>query len=393
MNTNDIERIRSAGLISDEQQQSIIEYFGLNRSHNKLLMIFSIIGGVMVAAGLILVMAANWQDIPDLVKIVAGVAIMTGCHLGGWHLRNTGRHLAVAESLNLTGSLLFLGNIALIGQIFNLSSRPQNAMLLWAIGIAPTAFLLRSKTQHVLTLLATSIWLAYEFFGRTGWFNHLPEYQIYLIMLLCAFAFLVLGVWLKRDWFASVTEKHGLLLIHLTAFPLTLPFFYDEFNWTGGASWLLPLSTLVLAGLLIVGIRRNFTIMTVQWRFTWSLSLVAILGMGWLGIITDSNQNVDYSMRELNGSAWLASVLLFSFCLVQAYVGLLRQTPWFVNIGITFIAVHLITAYIKLFGTMFTTGTVFIAGGVFMIALAVYLEKQRRRLIGQINSASTQPSN
>ena len=39
-------------------------------------------------------------------------------------------------------------------------------------------------------------------------------------------------------------------------------------------------------------------------------------------------------------------------------------------------------------------GAIFdIAGGVFMIALAVYLEKQRRRLIGQINSASTQPSN
>src|SRR5690606_19819090 len=151
-----------------------------------------------------------------------------------------------------------------------------NAFLLWVVGIAPTAFLLRSKAQHVLTLLAATGWLAFEFFGNGGWFHSLSDSQLYLAMVTCAFAFAALGVWLKPNWFGPVTEKHGILLIHLMSFPLTLPFLYGEIDWQSDELWLLLAATGVALGTLLAGVIRNLTMLPRQWRMTWAVALAAM---------------------------------------------------------------------------------------------------------------------
>jgi uncharacterized membrane protein len=390
MNANDIDRIHAAGLISDDQRQAIFTHFRLGDSPNRLLLILSVIGGIMVAAGLILVMAANWDRIPELVKISAGLALMVGCHLGGWWLRRAGRFHAAAEGLNLIGSLLFLGNIALLGQVFNLGSRPQNAILLWLAGIAPTALLLRSKPQHILTLLAATVWLGYETFHREGWFHVTGgEQGGWPILLLGANAFIALGVWLKRGAFGPTTEKHGLLLAHLVTLPLTWPFFLANTTLQSGDLLIALVVSLAVGGLLLLGVWRNQTVLTAQWRVTWAATLLGVLLLGWLALLYGDRW--DTYRHEVHPVSWAASIGLFVFCLLQVQVGLLRQSPWLVNLAIVFIAAHLITAYVKLFGTMLTTGTVFIVGGVFLVALAIYLERKRRQLLAQINTTTASP--
>ena len=63
-----------------------------------------------------------------------------GAHygLGAW-LSRSDRHPALSEVCHLLGSGMFLANIALIGQVYHLSSRPPNAILLWLAGIIPRA--------------------------------------------------------------------------------------------------------------------------------------------------------------------------------------------------------------------------------------------------------------
>ena len=78
------------------------------------------------------------------------------------------KYRKTGEALHLIGSCLFLANIALIGQIYNIVSRPPNAFLLWWIGIAALPWLLRSKAQHVLLLLAFGIWFGLEVNERGG---------------------------------------------------------------------------------------------------------------------------------------------------------------------------------------------------------------------------------
>ena len=124
---------------------------------------------MLIAAGITLLISAHWNEIPHGVKIAAGLLLMLGFHAGGWWLREVqGKYRKTGEALHFVGSCLFLANIALIGQIYNIVSRPPNAFLLWWIGIAALPWLLRSKAQHVLLLLAFGIWFGFEVNERGG---------------------------------------------------------------------------------------------------------------------------------------------------------------------------------------------------------------------------------
>ncbi len=80
----DIQKIRDAGLITDEQRQKIVEHFQLKEDGSgKFLAIVSIIGAVLIAAGIALLIAAHWNEIPRGVKIATGLLLMLGFHAGG----------------------------------------------------------------------------------------------------------------------------------------------------------------------------------------------------------------------------------------------------------------------------------------------------------------------
>jgi uncharacterized membrane protein len=137
MKYSDIQRLCENGLITDQQRQQIIEHFQLKEESSRFMIIISFLGAVLVAAGIVLLIAANWEEIPVGVKIVVGILLMLGAHAGGWYLREVQqRYCKTGEALHLLGAVLFLGNIALIGQIYHLSSRTPNAFLLWWLGIA-----------------------------------------------------------------------------------------------------------------------------------------------------------------------------------------------------------------------------------------------------------------
>ena len=87
MKHGDVQKLHEAGLITDEQRQKIIEHFQLKEDGGgKFLAIVSIIGAVLIAAGITLLIAAHWNDIPRGVKIAAGLLLMLGFHTGGWWL-------------------------------------------------------------------------------------------------------------------------------------------------------------------------------------------------------------------------------------------------------------------------------------------------------------------
>ena len=141
---------------------------------------------MLITAGIALLISARWNEFPRGVKIAGSLALMLGFHTGGWYLRegggNTsslassatrvplprGKYRKTGEALQLTGSCLFLANIALIGQIYNMVSRPPNALRLWWIGIAALPWLLCSKAQHVLLLLVFGVWCGLEVNERSS---------------------------------------------------------------------------------------------------------------------------------------------------------------------------------------------------------------------------------
>lgn len=389
MKYSDIARIQQAGLISAEQQRQIVDHFKLKEESNKALAIFSFVGAVLVVCGIILLIGAHWDQIPRGIKITVGLALMLGAHGAGWYLREVqGIYRKSGEALHLVGSGLFLGNIALIGQIYHLSSRPPNALLLWWSGIAALPWLLRSKAQHILCLLAFGVWFGMEindrgsiiFFGDN-------EYQLLLYAAL-GLVYLGAGYCLRRTSFAefaSPTEKFGLLAFQSFVFPLTWGVFYRNGMGLGQSSpWIFPGLSLVALLLLTAGIPA-LTNLTRQWRWTWGLALAGVVGLlaGELYFAPHWADMFSVGLRE-GGYHWLCSLGLFVFCLLQIQVGVQERSRFMVNLGVAFIALHIFSVYVNLFGSMARTGLMFLFSGVFLIVFGIFLEKRRRTLMQQI---------
>jgi hypothetical protein len=392
MKYGDVQTLHDAGLITDEQRQKIIEHFQLKADGGgKFLAIVSFVGAVLIAAGITLLVAAHWDEIPRGVKIAAGLGLMLGFHAGGWWLREIhGKYRKTGEALHLVGSGLFLANIALLGQIYHIVSRPPNAFLLWWIGIAALPWLLRSRAQHVLLLLAFGIWFGLEV-NQDGCPICCESERQVLLYALLGLGYLGAGYGLRRtrfSEFAGVTERLGLLAFLIFTFPLTWKGFFGREDAELHA-WFFPALGL-FALLLLAGGIRNLRALAVQWRWTWFAALfgmVAFMATVWFGCWQLDPVGAHHYWR---GESWnyLVGVLaLFVFCLLQIQVGLQERSPFLVNLGVVFIALDIIAAYCDLFESMARTGMMFVISGVFLILFGVYLEKKRRKLMRQIKTA------
>jgi uncharacterized membrane protein len=385
MKASDIQRIRAAGLITGDQEQAIVAHFHLDREGNLLVRILGIIGAVLASAGVILLIASHWEEVPPGVKIAAGALLLVAAHVWGWWMGRDGRHPAISDALHLTGSLAFLANIALVGQIYNLSSRPPNAILLWLVGIAPMPWILKSKAQHILTLVVFGIWLGLEMNQEDSLLYFGGDLRQCLFYSMVGVLFSAIGVWIsgcRRPEFGPSTEKFGLLMLHIASYPLTIRFFYDSHPVSSGA-WVIcgsvSLATLALLG---ANVRHESLLPDRQWRWTWTGVLAGALGLAWMGLLWKTERpdyGSDWAVRP--GPHWIALPLLFIVALLQAQVGILRHSRWLINVAVLFMGVHIVTAYFQLFGTMRTTGLMFVVSGGFLLGLATYLERKRRWLL------------
>ncbi len=379
----DIQKIREAGIISAEQESQIVAHFKLKEDGGRFLAIISVVGATLVALGFVLLVAANWNEIPRGLKLAAGLALMLGAHGAGWWLREKRDYRKSSEALHLAGSGLFLANIALVGQIYNLSSRPPNAFLLWWAGIAALPWLLRSKAQHALALFAFGLWFGFEINQPGSWiFFGQDSFQLLLFALL-GMIYLGGGYVLRRTSFhefASVTEKLGLLGTQLALFPLTWDVLYRQ-SWQNApiSPWVFPVMALAALAALIVGLPA-LSAATPQFRWTWGFALAGLIGLMAAALYLAPQTGTAYD-KSIHLFPWLFAVGLFVFCLVEIQIGLQERSESMVNLGIVFIALDMIAAYLNLFGSMATTGLMFVISGVLLIVFGIYLENKRRSLV------------
>jgi len=388
MKTEDIEKIHGAGLITAEQRDKIIAHFALKDEGGKFLAIISFIGAVLVAAGVILLISAHWNEIPAGVKITTGLLLMLGAHGFGWWLREVhGKYRKTGEALQFLGSALFLANIALVGQIYHLQSRTPNAFLLWFVGIAALPWLLRSKAQLVLSLAAFCIWFGCEINERDSLIYLGNESQI-LAYALLGLNFLGAGLLLRRTSFAefaTVLEKIGALGLLFFAYPLTWAGFW---GWSGHENeicrWIVP--ALGLTGSLVVALgAKNYPALDTQWRWTWTGTLTGAAALLAATFFVPHTREW-YWFGHMNGVNIVSTVALFVFCLLQIQVGVFERSRFFVNLGVVFIGLDILSAYFGLFGTMAFTGMMFVITGIFLIVFGVFLEKKRRRFMAKIET-------
>ena len=147
----------AAGVISGDAAQSIRKARFSDEAKSRLPGIFAMLGALMLAASVSAFVAANWQEIPRLVRLVGILAIIAGCFFPALLLQRRG-HPAAADAVVTFATLCFGAGIALVGQMYHLPSDwPAGAMLV-AIGGLIAAALTGKNGPLVIAFVAMTSW-------------------------------------------------------------------------------------------------------------------------------------------------------------------------------------------------------------------------------------------
>jgi uncharacterized membrane protein len=126
-------------------------------------------GSIMVAAGIVLFVAAHWENLSPTERLLLVLAMISGLHLAAGALMPRLRALGLA--LHAVGTVALGGGIFLAGQIFNLQEHWPGGILLWAIGALLSWLVLRDWLQATLAALLVPAWIASEWSVRVEHFS------------------------------------------------------------------------------------------------------------------------------------------------------------------------------------------------------------------------------
>jgi uncharacterized membrane protein len=391
MKKHDIDRLLADALISTDQHGAIVARYALADTRGRLGGILAMIGAALVAAGIALLISANWESIPRLVKVAGVIALLVGAHAGGLWLtaRNYPRF---ASAAHVVGSVLFLLAIALIGQVYNISSREPNAFLLWAVGIAALPWLLQSRAQYVLWMVAVSVWLVAEA-GEPGSPLYLRSFDG-AATLLGVFGLLWLAVGLAQRLlhahratalFALDGERAGTALMNLALLVLVAGVhgFSREAVPLPLQWWVLGAISLAVVLFCLLKDAQLSPASKRVWSVAWLAAALCVL----LATVPFEWRHMGLEHRTWLAKdryAWLAALVLLGFCIAQIQAGLARGSATLINLGVAFVALNITVIYLRLFGSMMQTGLMFVFTGIALVALAWVLERARRKLMAQL---------
>ena len=129
-------------------------------------------GALMLCAGILLFVAAHWDDLTPLQRFMIVLGMVAGLHVAASFLGEKVPTIGVA--LHAAGTVSLGAGIYLGGQIFNLQEHWPGGVLLWSVGAAVAWLLLRQWPQALLVAMLVPWWLAGEWTlttsdNRHGW--------------------------------------------------------------------------------------------------------------------------------------------------------------------------------------------------------------------------------
>ncbi len=165
----DLARWTASGLISAEQADAIRRSALAGSGGAGLVGALAMLGALLLAAGIVAFIAANWQDIPRLAK-VAGIAGMMVAGLFAWAwlqrdpagVATTGGEpgpLALpADAAATFAALVFVAGVALVGQMYHLPADWLGGALAVSCGALLIAALTRSDGALVTGMIGVAVW-------------------------------------------------------------------------------------------------------------------------------------------------------------------------------------------------------------------------------------------
>ena len=157
----DVDRWADAGWIAPEGAAQIRREIAERRTGIGLATVLATLAAVLVGFGVMSFVAANWQEMSKLARLLVIAAGLWASFGGAAWLQSRG-HPYFANAALLAGVSIFGAGIMLIAQMYHMDGHPPDAVLLWAAGALATGFLTRSNAVLAAALSLFCTWSLME---------------------------------------------------------------------------------------------------------------------------------------------------------------------------------------------------------------------------------------
>lgn len=174
-------------IINTEQGNSILQVYNLKRADDgkKLdtVKVITLIGSVFFGLGVIFLVASNWQKIPDYIRTIMllGTTFIT-LYLGYFYSYEKDGYPNLGKSLLLLAAILWGPCLALICQIYQISSDNWTILLLWSLPILPVAYFFDNKYVFILASVLCCIW-NFLYSGSNNAANYYYPLIVFILLL------------------------------------------------------------------------------------------------------------------------------------------------------------------------------------------------------------------
>jgi len=173
---DELETLVEEGVIDAQAAQRLRAHYGeppAGPLRRAAVVIFAILGALLIGAGIVLLLAHNWEELSRPLRAVIAIApLLVVQVLGGWVLlrRNSSAGWREGTATALCAAVIIA--IALIGQTYHIPGDLGRLLLTWSLLIIPAVYLLDSVMAAFLYMVAITSWAAYAH-GTAG---HAPGF-------------------------------------------------------------------------------------------------------------------------------------------------------------------------------------------------------------------------
>lgn len=363
-----IERWQAAGVIDQATAERIRAWESEHApSHaSRFGRIAFALGGLLLAAGILLFVAANWDQMAPWSRFTLLAATVAVVHLGAAAVGS--RSAALATTLHAVGTAALGGGIFLAGQVFNLAEHWPEGFLLWAAGAAVAAWLVRGWPQVLWVAILAPAWLLSEWIAGQA-FRSMPIGVPLAGLFVLSIAY-VAAVGPNRD----ATGRHALALLGAFALLHVAVLLPLEPGFRPGSE---PATTGALAGAW--GLAIALPLLVGAWlrgRAAWPLLIAAVVAICASQIDAGSSREV-----------LLLHALYAAACVGLVWWGVHDGHRLRVNLGVVGFAMTVLSFYFSSLLDKLGRSLGLIGLGVLFIGGGLLLERARRRLVEESRRA------
>lgn len=343
----------AAGLIDAATRDRLAAY---ETAHARPLAVWAVygIGALAIGLGLVSVVAANWEDIPGLLRLAVHLALIAGL-LAGLFLRE--KQLAerspwAAEALVFVTAALGLTFFGHLGQVYQTASPLWQPLAVWLALFAPLLLLTGRSWPTALAVLGGMVWCVWDYAVAGRYFD--DGFITALPVLLAPLA-AAMRARSERSGFWRRLEQLALAYAVAAASAVCALASADGFDQSDGGiigvSMLMAGAVAVVAGCGVIAVRRGLS-----GRMAGAIIIGAGLVLPLADIVNDRT---------------LAAALLFMLLWAGiAAAALAAQWRGVFQLAVGVIALRLIALSFELAGDLLTSGFGLIGAGVMILGVA-----------------------